>query len=49
MQVMELIAEIEMPIEMYIDNLLMNYVAESVLMSHRTKHLDICYMFVRQL
>ena len=49
MQVIEPIAKIEMPIEMHIDNLSMKYVAESVLMSHRTKHLDIRYMFVRQL
>ena len=49
MQVLDPIVKLERPIELRIDNLSMKYVAESVLTSHRTKHLNICYLFIRQL
>jgi hypothetical protein len=49
LQVLEPIVPLERPIELRIDNLSMKYVAESVLTSHRTKHLEIRYLFVRQL
>lgn len=49
MQILEPIVQVENPIEMCIDNLSMKYIAESVLTSHRTKHLNIRYLFVKQL
>jgi hypothetical protein len=48
-QVLDPIVKLECPIELHIDNLSMKYVAESVLTSHRTKHLNIRYLFIRQL
>jgi hypothetical protein len=49
MQILEPIIRLEQPIEMLIDNLSMKYIAESKLTSHRTKHLEIRYLFVKQL
>lgn len=48
-QILSPIVELERPIELRIDNLSMKYIVESVLTSHRTKHLDIRYLFVKQL
>jgi hypothetical protein len=48
-QILAPIVHLEQPIEMKIDNLSMKYIAESKLMSHRTKHLDIRYLFIKQL
>jgi len=49
LQILNPTVKLEYPIEFHIDNLSMKYVAESVLTSHRTKHLEIRYLFVRQL
>ncbi len=49
MQILDPIVKLECPIKLHIDNLSMKYVAESVLMSHRMKHLEICYLFICQL
>jgi hypothetical protein len=49
MQILDPIMKLECPIKLHIDNLSMKYVAKSVLTSHRTKHLEICYLFIHQL
>ena len=49
MQVLAPLVSIDLPVKMCIDNLSMKYIAESKLTSHRTKHLDLRYLFVKQL
>ena len=48
-QILDPIIKLDHPIEMHIDNLSMKYIVESVLTSHRTKHLHIRYLFIKQL
>jgi len=49
MQVLQPIAPFKCPVHLHIDNLSMKYITESVLMSHRTKHLELRYLFIKQL
>ena len=49
LQLVDKIVILTKPIELCIDNMSMKYILESILTSHRTKHLDIRYLFVRQL
>lgn len=49
LQILRPIITIVPPVELKIDNLSMKYIAESKLMSHRTKHLEIRYLFIKEL
>jgi hypothetical protein len=49
LQILNPLVKLEKPISLCIDNLSMKYIAESILMSHRTKHLEIRHLFIKQL
>jgi hypothetical protein len=48
-QLLEVLVCLQTPISFLIDNLSMKYILESILTSHRTKHLEIRYLFIKQL
>ena len=48
-QLLQPLVQIKLPISLHIDNLSLKYIAETILVSHRTKHLNIRYLFIKQL